>query len=62
MTGTLMITLCLAALPASCQVHELQVEARVCQTSSVNIAQAWAAEHYPAMVIRRVRCVVGRAA
>jgi len=60
MTAILTITLCLAAQPTDCQVHELTVEARVCQTASMNVAQAWAALHYPGMTIRRIRCTVGR--
>lgn len=60
MTAILMITLCLASAPTDCQVHELQVEASVCFAASINVAQAWVAEHYPNSTIRRIRCAVGR--
>ncbi len=43
MTAVIMITLCLVSDPRSCQMHELTVNMRVCQTASVNVAQAWAA-------------------
>lgn len=62
MTAVLMITLCLAAHPSDCQVHELPVETRVCFASSLNVAQAWVAERYSSMTIRRIRCAVGRRA
>lgn len=61
MTATLLITLCLTMAPSYCRVHEVQVEARVCQTASLNVAQSWVAEHYPNSTIRRIRCAVGRA-
>lgn len=60
MTAILMITLRLATQPTDCQVRELTVDARVCMAASLNVAQTWAAEHYPSMMIRRIRCAVGR--
>lgn len=61
MTATLLITLCLTMAPSYCRVHEVQVEASSCMSVSPMAAQAWAAQNYPTMTIRRVTCVVGRA-
>lgn len=64
MIGILMITLCLQAEPASCEVVEVETDAQACFVGGMIIAQAWVAANRPTAIVSRYRCtpVVGKRA